>query len=115
MFNAQEPLLSPSKHRRHRRAILEELRERVPERFLAHYLRLIVQGRRGVALVRHGTCSQCHIRVPASVLPALVTVHDALTCEHCGSYLLLPEDEMASVPFRRAPAKPAQPVAVGGR
>lgn len=72
-------------------ALVNELRATVPAPVLAHFLRLVAQGRRGVAVVNNGVCSQCHIRLPSSVAAALVKSEDLHLCEQCGSFLVLPE------------------------
>lgn len=94
LYTAQQalrklPLQSPE-----RVAIVKRLTEVVPAPILAHFLRLVEHGQNGVSLVRHGVCSGCHIRVPLSSLPALVKPHDVHLCDHCGSYLLLPDEEI---------------------
>ncbi len=99
LFDVQEKLLRDPRPGAARVATLAHLRDQVPERLLAHFLRLLVQGRRGVVLVRHGTCMQCHIRLPAGTVAVLARSEEAHTCEHCGGFLLLPEDEMP-VPLR---------------
>ncbi|HVU35921.1 MAG TPA: C4-type zinc ribbon domain-containing protein [Opitutaceae bacterium] len=98
------------------RTVTDELRATVPAPVLAHFLRLVGQGRRGVVAVRHGVCTQCHIRVPAGMVAALANPADVVLCEHCGAYLVLPDEEMpkatapAPVPARRA-RKQKQPLA----
>lgn len=74
-------------------AIAESLPKSVPPPILAHFLRLAEYGGRGVALVRHGVCSECHIHVPAAVLAALAQPKGVHICDYCGCYLLLPADE----------------------
>ncbi len=96
-----------------REAVLENLRAKVPAPVLAHYLRLVSQGRNGVSVVRHGVCSGCHLRVAAGVVASLMKPTDLHVCENCGSYLVLaPEDlpvsstTTATVPARRRPGRP---------
>ena len=94
----QSPSATPE-----RNAVVGSLRQQVPEPVLAHYLRRIEQGDKGVAEVRNGVCSCCHMRVPSSVLGALLKPHDLLLCETCGAYLYLPQEESN----RLLPPKPA--------
>ncbi len=68
--------------------LIEQLRSEIPAPVLAHYLRLVAQGRRGVAVVNHGVCSQCHIRLPASLNAALANTEELHVCEQCGSFLV---------------------------
>ena len=89
--------------------VVESLACSVAPPILAHFLRNLSSGRRGVALVRHGVCSECHIQVPSSVMYALVQPHDLHLCDHCGCYLLLPEDEIPRLTreTKKSPRRPA--------
>lgn len=89
---AQKPLLRDSTNPAERQALLARLNEHVPAPLLAHFLRLVDQGRPGVAWVRNGVCSVCHIRVASATTAILVKPDDVHVCEHCGSYLLLAPD-----------------------
>ena len=71
------------------------LRAQVPAPVLAHFDRLIAQGRKGVAEVRHGFCSACHLRLPAAVTATGDTDEDLHLCENCGAYLRFPENTAA--------------------
>ena len=75
-----------------------KLRAQVPPPVLAHFDRLIAQGRKGVAEVRHGVCSACHLRLPAAVTATGATEEDLLLCENCGAYLRFSEG--TSVPAK---------------
>jgi hypothetical protein len=86
-----------------------ELRAVVPPPILAHFDRLIAQGRKGVALVRRGVCGECHIRVSAATAASLVRPDDIFLCESCGCYLMLAPEETT------APAQPAAPPKAPGR
>lgn len=86
-------------------ATLRGLRNRVPAQILAHYLRALESDRNGVALVRHGVCGECHIRVACATLANLSDYKDVHLCENCGCYLMLSPEE-APTPGRlpgRAP------------
>lgn len=76
-------------------AKITELRKLVPLPVLTHFDRMVVRGKKGVALVRHGVCSECHIRVPVGVLDSLVAPDDVYLCGICSCYLLLPAEEIA--------------------
>jgi hypothetical protein len=91
-----------------REAQIKLLREKIPAQILAHFDRLIAQGRKGVALVSNGVCRECHIRVPSGTAASLIHPKDLYLCDNCGRYLLLPLDEIA------APAEPpaSQPAPV---
>ena len=64
---------------------------------------MIALGRKGVAPVRHGVCSGCHIRVSIGTLASLVYPKDLYLCDSCGRYLLLPLDEIAAAAEAPAP------------
>jgi predicted nucleic acid-binding Zn-ribbon protein len=76
-------------------AALRRLRQKVPAPILAHYDRLVACGRSGVALVRHGVCGGCHMKVPIGTAASLAKPHDLYLCENCGCYLALAPDESA--------------------
>ena len=76
-----------------RRAAMEKIRDRIPSPILAYYGRLILRGKKGVAIARNGVCSECHLRIPSGTLAALACANDVHLCDNCGRYLYLPEDE----------------------
>jgi hypothetical protein len=95
LLSAQTMLLQQRPESPLRRTTVLQLAKTVPAPVLAHYLRLIEQGRVGVALVRHGVCSGCHLRIPSGLVAALVKSDDLHLCETCGSYLLpAPEEQV---------------------
>jgi predicted nucleic acid-binding Zn-ribbon protein len=94
LLAAQKALRAPSPAEKD--ALLLRLQKSTPASVLAHFLRLISQGRNGVTVVRHGVCSGCHLKVPSSVVAALSKPTDLHLCENCGSYLLLAPEEMPS-------------------
>ena len=104
LFAAQATLKRfPASSREHQ-AELTHLREKIPAPVLAHFLRLVEQGREGVTLVRHGVCSGCHLRVASGIVAALARPMDLHLCENCGSYLLLPPEELPAAQPRVAPS-----------
>lgn len=80
---------------------LQQLRATVPVPVLAHFDRMAAWGKKGVALVRHGVCGECHMRVPTATVASLVSPRDLYLCESCSCYLLLPPEEipLPSVPL----------------
>jgi len=72
-----------------------KLRVQVPAPVLAHFDRLIAQGRKGVAEVHHGVCSACHLRLPAAVTATGATDEDLHLCENCGAYLRFVDETAA--------------------
>ncbi|MFZ5493707.1 MAG: hypothetical protein ACOZE5_00030 [Verrucomicrobiota bacterium] len=94
LFALQKLLLPANPSAPPPRAEIAALRKLVPPPILGHFDRMVSQGRHGVALVRHGVCGECHIRVPVGTLVSLIKPRDAYLCEVCGCYLMLPLDEL---------------------
>jgi hypothetical protein len=101
---------------------LEKRRERVPPPVLAHFLRSLSCGRRGVAVVRHGVCGECHLRIPSGTVQALFHPVDLHLCENCGCFLVLAAEEKEAqelratvAPVRRAVGRPRRASADGVR
>lgn len=70
-----------------------KLRKKVPAPILGHFDRLIAHGKKGVAIVRHGVCGECHLRLTSGTLASLAHADEVFVCDNCGRYLYLPEDE----------------------
>ena len=100
----QPALMKPGITPAERQAAINKIGAAVPEPIAAHFLRCIAIGRRGVALVRHGVCGECHIRVASATVQNLADPTDVHLCESCGCYLLLPPDEMPATAAVIAPA-----------
>src|ERR1017187_8707712 len=91
-----------------------ELRAKIPQPVSAHYERLRIRGKKGVAVVRNQVCTGCHMHVPIGQITVLMRDEDVQLCENCGRYLYLPdaaETELlahveAAKPAAKAPAKP---------
>ncbi len=92
---------------------VEELRKNLPAPVLLQYDRLRSRGKKGVAAVRGGVCSQCHMQVAVGVM-ALVRRQDNLyRCQNCGCYLQLVEDAPAPVPQLEMPPRQIKPARRG--
>ena len=86
-----------------------QLREQIPPTILGHYDRLMARGKKGVAVVRNGVCSECHMRVAIGIMAVLVRNEDIQLCGTCGRYLFLPPATPAvesPAPSRAGAAKP---------
>ncbi len=70
---------------------IADLRAKIPTQILAHYDRLVVRGKKGVAAVRNQVCTGCHVQVPRAVVLTLMHGDDIQICESCGRYLYLVE------------------------
>lgn len=84
---------------------IDELRARIAPPILAHYDRLLAQGKRGLAAVRNQVCAGCHIRVPRAFVLVLMHETDLLVCENCGRYLYLPEQKEPEISSPRVAGK----------
>ncbi len=71
---------------------IAELRAKIPTPILSHYDRLGDKGKKGVALLRHQTCTGCHMRVPLAVVMDLRHDDEIRLCDNCQRYLCLVED-----------------------
>ncbi len=108
-----ETLLALEKLQLHTKALslkdeaeILRLREKVAAPILAHFDRLIAQGKKGVAMARHGVCSECHLRISSGTLASLAYTNDVHICDNCGRYLFLAENEPAVVIETLPAAKP---------
>ena len=83
---------------------LARLRGLVPVPILGHYDRLVVRGKKGVALMRNGVCCECHMRLPIGEVASLAIENEVHLCSSCGRYLVLAPQEPAA-PVETGPAK----------
>jgi predicted nucleic acid-binding Zn-ribbon protein len=90
-----------------------KLRDKVPAPVLVHYERLVLRGRKGVAIARRGVCSECHLHITGGKLVSLGHANEVQRCDNCGRYLYLPEDELVGV--SNPPPAPAIPAKRGYR
>jgi len=88
-------------------AAISQLRKRIPLPILEHYDRLVVRGKKGVAIVRNQVCTGCHMRIPIGAINTLMHGEDIQMCETCGRYLYLPPEPEAP-PQSAASAAPAE-------
>lgn len=95
----------------------EALRRQVPVPILGHYDRLVTRGKKAVALVRHGVCTGCQMKLPSGLYAKLLRNDDVCVCDNCARYLVMapeppPPAETASAPApKRAPRKRRNPAA----
>ncbi|MGA3007241.1 MAG: hypothetical protein ABSE59_05050 [Opitutaceae bacterium] len=102
MFVLQQLVLQKGPATSERQAAIRQLRAKVPDPIRAHCERLLALGRKGVSLVQHGVCSECHIRIPSGTLASMTMdskQENIYLCESCGCYL------------RADPAAPVAPTA----
>lgn len=77
-----------------------ELRNKIPAQILGHYDRLVARGKKGIAVVRHQTCSDCHMQVPLGSILTLQHGDDIQMCGNCGRYLYLNEKAETVAPAK---------------
>jgi hypothetical protein len=65
----------------------------VPAGVLEKFERLLGRGKKAVAIVRSGVCSECHLRLSSGTLASLAYTTEIHYCDNCGRFLYLPEDE----------------------
>ncbi len=92
-----------------KKAAAEKLRTQIPYQILGHYDRLRARGKKGVALVRHQVCSECHVSVPLGTVMTVINGSDIQLCGNCGRYLYVEPEAPAPQPV------PAPPKAKRGR
>jgi hypothetical protein len=90
---------------------IEALRKGIPEPILAHYDRLVVRGKKAVALVRHGVCTGCQMKLATGVHASLLRDNDIAMCDNCARYLLIAPE----LPPPEPPAAPKKPTGRRGR
>jgi hypothetical protein len=83
-----------------------ELRSRIPAQILGHYDRLVVRGKKGVAIVRDQVCTGCHMRLPIGTITTLMHGNDIQLCDTCGRYLCLESVLAAALPPPAPAVKP---------
>lgn len=71
---------------------IAELRRKIPAPILGHYDRLGARGKKGLAVVRHQTCTGCHMRLPLGVFLNLLHGRDVYLCDNCQRYLFAQEE-----------------------
>ena len=88
---------------------IAELRAVIPAPVLAHYDRLRVRGKKGIAAIRNQVCTGCHMGLPIGKVTVVMRGEDVQLCENCGRYLYMPEatDAGATEQARAAAPKPA--------
>lgn len=92
------------------------LREEVLAPLLAHYERLTVRGKKGVAMARRveggGLCTGCRMRLPSGVYASLLRDEDIAMCDTCARYLLLdPQEPPPPPPLKKKVGRPRKTAA----
>jgi len=90
------------------KALITELRAKIPAQILGHYDRLMVRGKKGIVPLRGQTCSGCHMQVPLAVVMTLMKATDIQLCDNCGRYLYLEEQTQTAAAAETPESKPAK-------
>jgi hypothetical protein len=93
LFALQTLQIQTGPGQRNREAAMEAIRKTIPPVVLTHYDRLVAHGKKGVAIVRNGVCTECHLKVAIGALADLADASDIQLCGNCGRYLFLPAVE----------------------
>jgi len=89
-------------------ALTVELRGKIAPQILAHYDRLRVRGKKGLAAVSNQVCTGCHMRLPLAVIMTLKHGQDMQLCDNCGRYLYLLDPAQSPPPTDLPAAKPVR-------
>ena len=84
--------LGPVSAKKESQKTITNLRETIPATILGHYDRLMQRGKKGVAIVRNGVCSGCHMRLASGIIGELLRGEDVVLCDSCARYLHIPVD-----------------------
>ncbi|MBM3879248.1 MAG: hypothetical protein FJ387_05945 [Verrucomicrobia bacterium] len=114
LFELQELEMGPQAEAAENRRAAENLRKEIPDPILGHYDRLRARGKKGVALVRHGVCTGCQMKLASGPFAALRRDDDIAMCDNCARYLLLCPEPAAPAANPAAPAS-KKPAAKRGR
>ncbi len=83
----------------------KNLRAGIPVGMLNNYDRARARGRKGIAILRNGVCSNCRMQSPIAVTVGL-TAGTVQVCGNCGLYLCLdPDQPISPQPEQTQPAK----------
>jgi predicted nucleic acid-binding Zn-ribbon protein len=93
LLELQTLQLESAPHQRGRPSAMEAIRKTIPSLVLVNYDRLLARGKKGVATVRNGVCTECHIGVAIGALAGLAQEGDIRACGNCGCYLFLPPNQ----------------------
>jgi len=80
-------------------------RKEIPKPIQGHFDRLRARGKKGIAIIRNGTCTGCYMKVALGVMVTLRNGTDIQLCGNCGRYLFLPEEEAIGTIAEKEKAK----------
>jgi len=94
---------------------IDALRKQIPPPILGHYDRLMQRGRKGIALVRHGVCTGCRMRLASGLYAQVLRGEEICLCENCARYLFLAPEERQAMEEAKAQSAEAKPKAAKKR
>ncbi len=110
LVDLQNIEMGPSPDSAGNQTAIKRLKQSIPAQILAHYDRLLARGKKGVALVKHGVCSECHMALASGTHAQLLRAEDIVICGSCGRYLwAISEEPAAPVPPPAAKKEKATP------
>lgn len=98
LFILQGIELGPDPATAENKEAIARLRQKIPPQIIAHYDRLRERGKNGVALVRHGVCCECHMRLSSGTHAQLLRREDVIICGSCGRYLHTVDEPLPEIP-----------------
>jgi hypothetical protein len=108
LFALQTLQLQSGPGQKSRPSAIEAIRKTIPSPVLTHYDRLVAHGKKGVAIVRNGVCTECHLSVAIGALADLAHEGGVQVCGNCGRYLFLPANEPAVPVSLQPPVRAAR-------
>lgn len=108
LFELQRLELKSEEDSVDRQAEIDAIRRRIPTPVLVNFDRFQVRGKKGVAIVRHDVCMECHLQIPRGVVASISTTEEGQRCGNCGRYLYLPAEEPAIPALAPARASKAE-------
>ena len=67
------------------------IRKRIPQTVLDHFDRMMLNGKKPIAPVRHAVCSACHLQIPKSHVLQMHKSGELHVCDNCGAFIFLEE------------------------
>lgn len=109
LLSLQTLQLGSARGQANREQNIAALRKQVPSPILLQFDRWLARGRKAVAVVRHGACSECHLTLPIGTITAAAFGPELEHCGNCGRFLYLPENEpvYAAAPPKAEPTPKA--------
>ena len=109
LFALQELEMKPGASSAQNEAEISRLRQKIPPPILGHYDRLLARGKKGVAMVRHGVCPECHMGLASGIYAQLIRGEEIVICDTCGRYLFYKAEVLPPEPAGEKPDDEVKP------